>query len=450
VLARRILWLLIITMCLWLVVTIPAIAQTKKFNDVELTIPDTTLTLQGYAAPNAIITFSENSSVIGTVSANNNGFYSKTLPAQQTGIRTINQYFTDKEATKSQTITSSFSVASQQNTVVSTYHAPTITLRSDNQIQQGSIVQLSGYTVPNAAVSLQVSSQVSVSVVADAKGFYEFFYNSEILRVGDYFATVTSTTTDATQKSEQSTSINFRIVSSAVPTRPDIVVSPARLPPPIPQNPIDESTIEGNTTTISGESVPNAQINIYENGVLYGSIFADDTGSWSFTYTARFSPVTLSFEACIDGRCSVLSKTIKLFFNGLNTGVCSVVFELERYRYWGVSTGDQINLNVFLSSGDGVLYVDWGDDLVEERFDHDADRPRPYNKDYQKFGDYNGTARFVQGDCEITRYFSVRVRDNNTSDVVWILLPIALFCLYIANRYYRSPKEDDTIVLKDK
>jgi len=438
---------LILFLCLGL--TLPTGAASKS-SDVTLTIPDTTISLQGFAAPNAIVVFIENGSVVGTATADATGFYNKVLSAQATGLRTVGQYFTDKEGVRSEITTKTVSVTSQQNTLLEVFIPPTITRRSNATLQPGSVVQLSGYTISNGLVTLKLPFGGSQKVTANKDGFYEFLYDSSPLGEGGYTVSVSGSKSGIAQKSEQSIDVQFSIVDESGPARPDFVVSPNQLPPPVPQSPDDGSVIEGNSTQISGESVPGAQINIYENGILYGSIFADDSGRWSFEYIARFSPVTFSFEACINGQCSVLSKTIILYFNDI-VQACSAVFELANYRFWSLQTEEALSLDVFLSSGDGILYVDWGDSTLKERFDHDADRPQSYRKSYEKAGDYNGTARFVQGDCEVVRYFSVQVSDPLNANFVWSFwLFLATVVLYSANRYYRLRQENDTIELKYK
>ncbi len=438
-----------LTSLLSLLTTLPVSALSRS-TPIQLTVPDTTLTITGYAAPGALVTFIENGSTIGTTTANAAGFYTKALPSQPI-LRTIDHYFTDAEGVVSRMITSSVSVASQQNTTVESYISPTITRKSAQTLQKGSIVQISGYTASNATVTLSISSQgVVQTTIADSSGFYEFLYNSSSLDTGDYTASVFGSINSPQQDSQSSDEISFTIVDVDGPTRPDFVVSPDQLPPPVVVSPEDGSTINGNRVEIFGESVPNAQINIYENGKLYGSVFANSAGKWTFVYNAGSNKAMFHFEACLEGRCSVTSKSLTLFFEQLNLS-CSTIFELAEYRYWGTMSGDEFNIDVLETSGGGTLYIDWGDSSQEERFSHDATRPQAYRKIYQKSGDYNGSARFVQGDCEVIKYFSVRVRDSDTSSIPWsILTLLVVIILFATNRYYRARRENNTAVLKDK
>lgn len=429
--------------------TAGAITRTEDF---ELTIPDTTLQITGYAAPGALVTFTENGAVLGTTVALADGSFATLLTSQKSGIRNINTYFEDEDGIRSATSADSVSVQSQQQTSLDVYISPTIIRKTPAEVQQGSIIQVTGYTVANASVALSFGiAGDEIVTVAGVDGFYEFLLDTDDLADGTYDVFVVSTiSSPVSSTSDTSEEVSFTLVSITEPspsepdvTVPDIIVSPNQLPPPIPQSPDDGAIIVGDSVTITGESVPNAQIIVYENGDAIGSVFADASGQWSFEYTATSSPVTLTFEACRNGVCSVLSQSLSLSFEFTRSQTCTDrnVFELADYRFWGVSAREFITLDVLITNGDGVLFVDWGDGNPVERFDHDADRPDGYQHAYSS-GQFNGTARFVQGECEIVRYFSVdATATNDTNFNYWLVLVLTLIILPFTAYSYNRGKE---------
>lgn len=402
---------------------------------VNLTVPATTLTFNGYAAPFAQVVIQKSNTTIATIAADQNGFFTKTLSASSGGIQSYQLYYTDIKGSSSKKKNVSISVVSQQDNEVSVFLSPTLNI-TKTQIEVGSLIQFRGYTVKNADVSLVISDGIkTVKTKADASGFYEFLVNSSELGDGGYFANVSALFSN--QKSDASVQKTFTIVNSSGPSTPDITVGPLDIPPPTPLAPEDGSVIEGNSVTITGESRPNAQINIYEDGVIISSVFADGSGKWQFLYVATFSPVTLSFEACIDDKCSILSKTITLEFTSLGQRECKTDISLYQYRYWGLSTSTPLSINVLRTSGDGILTVDWGDGSSEEKFDHDSQRPIPYQKKYNAVGTYNGKVTFSQNNCEKVRYFSASVTEENRTNkkfIVVFLLILLLVGTYLTRK----------------
>jgi hypothetical protein len=405
------------------------------------------VTVSGFASPNALVTVSINNTVIGTTTADSSGLYTRSFGSQNPGIQNYKIYYKDSENNRSRVNSRSISIQPQKETNITANLSPTITRRTPNEVVKGSIIQINGYTAPNAEVKLMFSGRTTTySSISALNGFYEFLLDSNELNEGNYIASVSSIL-NGVDLSDTSSSVIFDVIPESIPSTPDIVVRPDQLPPPVPTSPENGSIINGDTTEISGQSIPNAQINIYENGILYGSVFSDSNGNWSFTYTARSTPVTLSFEACVNGKCSVLSKTITLEFSIINDINCSVDFELLTYRFWDVDISDEIELNIQNSTGNGIFEVIWGDGVIEY-FDYDQeDSNNLLSYRYSSQGNYNGKISLKENRndrCSKTRYFSVLVVDNNTNglstSILWLLLLIAglLGLNYIARRDKQS------------
>lgn len=426
--------LLIILVALLAYATPVADANTLSV-PVELEVPATTISLEGRASPNALVIIGRSGSTIASVNANALGVFNATFLANP-GINNLSVFFKDSANLESKTIFKSISAQSQQDTSSSVFLSPTISTPNRGGIKLGSIIQVRGSTVPNATVKLSVDFGSKVyTTQSNSLGEYEYLINSLELGEGSRSASVTSQKDGL--ESSTSKDIKFNIVGEDQPSTPDLVTSPEILPPPLLISPPDGSTIDGNKVTINGESLPNAQINIYQNNELIGSVFANEQGKWSFEYVASSSPVTLTFEACVDGRCSVFSKSITLNFS-LPTS-CKVDFSLEEYRFWGLSVDEKLRLNVNYV-GNGTTVVNWGDG-TEERFSINNNPNLIIEKSYQKTGNYNGSIKISNGDCVEEKFFSVSVNstDSNNNRLIWIA--IILLLIVILYEFSRRDKQ---------
>lgn len=381
---------------------------------VELSIPSTTLTVSGFASPNAIVTVQEGATAIATLSADSSGAFSKQI-VRTPGIKNINVFYRDANNRQSVTNRKSISLQSQTNTNHTVFLSPTIELGSQGIVRRGSLVQVRGYSVPNSIINISLdygTSQFQTST--NSQGYYEYFIDTNTLLEGAH--TVSSSAIKGADLSDVSSILTFNVQSEANGFVPDIVVSPDVIPPPSVSLPQDGSIIDGNSVTIYGESLPNAQINIYENNKLISTVTADNAGKWSFVFNATTTPVTLSFEACVNGECSILSRSITLNFTGIRSS-CSVEFGLLQYRFWDIQTNENITLE-FKDEYNGTIDLNWGD-ASKERFNVVPEGNRQLTHIYGDSGTYNGSVTLTSDGCEYTRYFSVIVTGGNTNNDVW-------------------------------
>lgn len=183
------------------------VAQTEQ---VQLTISDTALELEGYAAPKALVTFTDNNSAIATVTANASGYFSRTLSSQPTGIRNITASYIDKNSTTSVASTKSVSVSAEDVTTLGYFLSPTINRQTAAESIKGSIVQINGYTAANATVTMSLGMLGTERIaISDANGFYEFLVDSSNLQTERYIASVVSDVAGSLQISDTSYNITF-------------------------------------------------------------------------------------------------------------------------------------------------------------------------------------------------------------------------------------------------
>ncbi len=299
-------------------------------------------------------------------------------------------------------------------------------------------MQLTGHTVPSATVKLAFdASNVTRTAQANASGYYQFLFDTTELSPRDYLAFTRASKT-ALGQSEVSKNISFKVVPKTAPAQPDLIVLPNRLSPPVAILPDDGTQLNGNTLTITGQSTPYAQINVYQDGKIIGSVFANALGQWEFTYAAGTSPITLSFEACVDGTCSVQTRPYTYYFSGSST--CSTQFELTTYRFWDTRIDETVFLRLLgEQTFKGTLEVNWGDG-TREKFTVNSTGTTTISKAYGLGGHYNGSARFTSESdgCSVVRYFSVGVIDTNAGAWwLWIAL-VSAAGLLVTLTYWAS------------
>lgn len=423
-----------------------ALAATTSI-PIELTVPNTNLQVEGLAVPNSLVVVKEANSTIASVIADFNGSFSAIISIEA-GIHTISTSYTDTKGVKSQNNTTIVSVQPQTTQIVDLFLSPTFSKSSVGPTVIGSVIQFRGYTAANSLVTLKINYNIlEFNTFSDSNGFYEFLIDSSEIGLGNHTAYIVASK-DASL-SDISKIIKLQIQSDTSPSAPDIIVRPSQLPPPSTVSPNDGAVINGNTVEIKGQSVPNAQINVYENDQVIGSIFADEYGNWLYFYSAQSSPATLTFEACINGKCSVLSKSLTLEFTDYND-LCKTEFELEFYRFWNISISESIELKTKNVIEKGTYEIDWGNGTFE-KFDTNGSNGTLINS-YNTAGNFNGTITFMpqsSDKCQIKRYFSVLVNytENESaysSDILWLLiLIIGLLGLnYLVRREKQSTIQD--------
>lgn len=422
----------------------PAIAITNP-TVVSLDVSDTVLHLFGQSSPHALVTASEDGNAIGSTTADATGSFSLMLGGQATGIRTIQLSYKDSAGVTSAVFARQVSVQTQHTTDISVFLAPTITKLSPASVQSGSIVQINGHTVPSAVVTLSLGVSGSVQTTqASSAGFYEFLLNTSALATRTYTAYVQASTPSLGQ-SQPSENVSFSVAQKGAPSQPDLIVLPNQLSPPVSILPEDGTKINGNTVEITGESAPFAQISVYQNGKIIGSVFANAFGKWSFNYVANDSSVALTFEACLAGICSVQTQPYTYYFSYAfsSAGGCLAQFELTTYRFWDVKIGEPVSLSLRSSEElRGILDVNW-DDGTKEKFSIDTSSDPLVSKRYLASGHFNGSVTYTDssdvGGCSTVRYFSVGVIEGTSvSRSIWLgLIGAAAIVLIFA---YRLPR----------
>lgn len=149
-----------------------------------------TLTMSGYAAPNATITIYRDGTVISTAQAAAAGTFSVTLADQPTGQHIYLLSFTDEVGQALGPVTLSFNLTSGSNTIVTgIFPGPSIAI-DKSAVKLGTPVTISGTTVPSSTVTLTVHSTTvkAYSTSSDAAGRWGQVVETTNLDAGTHVA----------------------------------------------------------------------------------------------------------------------------------------------------------------------------------------------------------------------------------------------------------------------
>lgn len=385
---------------------------------VQFAVPDTTLQIQGFASSNAFVQIFDGDALVGTVIADANGVFNKNFPSMTSGLHNIRLQYQDASGLFSDQVSQTINVRSQSDTAVEYFLPPTVDI-SPSSVTEGDLVSFSGSSIPNATIEIILDGGALIlRPQTDANGRYSISVDTG----GYYFGkhSIRATTLQGGLKSFQSQKREF-IVNPISADAQNPGTAPRTLEPPvITASPIIATDSE--TNLIRGTAPPYSQIIIYIDGEPVGSTFANSEGQWFFNVTILDSSSEIRVVACIENECSDLSNSVTIEFSG-ELGRCSTFrFWLAEYRYWGIETGNGIDVPVTGVSGIAPyeVLVDWGDQ-VTERFNRNDAASYKLHHVYDDTGQFNGSITMVDDSgCEYTRYFSVDVREGGWLEL-WMI-----------------------------
>jgi cysteine-rich repeat protein len=148
---------------------------------------DTSISVTGIAYPNQQINFLLDTKAVGSVRANSTGrfeFSTKSSP----GTATLGVWANDVSGTRSITLNSTFDVTQGAVTNVNGLLLPPTLSVSNAKVSPGSTVTISGQSVPNAQIEIQVGTSAlrTERTTSDASGRYTFSLNTATLRNAQY------------------------------------------------------------------------------------------------------------------------------------------------------------------------------------------------------------------------------------------------------------------------
>jgi len=408
--------------------------------DVELTVPDGTLTVTGCASPSAFVTIFENNNPVGTVVADNFGRFSKKIGSQSYGLQDMQIFQEDKYNHISSTATFNTSLQAHEDNFLEVFLPPTVWHDKDPVII-GDYLIFRGFTCPNSTVNLNVNNNLTLAAKANEFGNWWIIADTSLYALGTHTYSVIAS--QGSRLSAESEDYIFRTSTSRTGATN---LFPSELTTPRIIVPHDRYMTSTQEVTISGIGPANTQIELFSDGHLVGSAFSNPFGDWSMSHFMTNSQNSIKVRACSDDACTDKSESVLIFYQG-ETTTCNSLFELDSYRFWGLRRNGGVDLNMFFLSGqpEYEILIDWGDSTIEHITSYRGKDTR-YHHLYKDIGQFNGmmTVRDASG-CENTQYFSVGVtKDFRNVPWVLVILLATLISLVIALFYYIRNQKKDT------
>ncbi len=153
---------------------------------------DGQVTISGLTAPRSSVSVLVDGKAAKSVTAGFDGAYSVTLDLIARGVYTFGVYSTDQAKVKSSTFSTSFTVTGARASALSNVTlAPSVLVTPDPAVP-GSPLTISGYTIPNASVTVETekegngSSKKQFSAQSNAAGFWSVIVDTNGLSSGTY------------------------------------------------------------------------------------------------------------------------------------------------------------------------------------------------------------------------------------------------------------------------
>ncbi len=146
------------------------------------------LSISGYSAPGMFITFSEGDTILGTCTAENNGFFTQIFPGLRPEDHTITIVGIDQlQRYTSQTLVQVYTRARETTTVTGLILPPTISLDKE-QISRGDEITVSGRGTPGYKTIIATEPPVNTyEVTVDENGDYTHtITDTEDMEYGDH------------------------------------------------------------------------------------------------------------------------------------------------------------------------------------------------------------------------------------------------------------------------
>lgn len=150
--------------------------------------------ITGFASPRSTVYVLVDGKAAENVRAGNDGSYEVTLDAIARGAYTFGIFAIDAAQTKSSTFSTSFTVSGARTSALSNINlVPTVKVTPD-PVNPGSPLTISGFTVPNAVVTIEnekdksSASKQSLTATADGSGAWSVSVNTASFSQGTYKA----------------------------------------------------------------------------------------------------------------------------------------------------------------------------------------------------------------------------------------------------------------------
>lgn len=218
---------------------------------------ETQISVSGRGYPSRRVNILLDTEAVGSVQTNSSGNFEFTTEADP-GTASMGFWSTDLNGTRSITFNTTFDVTQGAITNVNGILIPPTLLISDQTVDPGAVITLSGQAIPNATVELHFGNNVRVErVQAGTDGVWSLDFNTSVLSPGEYAVRARSVTGATSLRTESSFSSSLQLFLG-VDGRPS---TPSDLNRDGSVNLIDFSILIFWWQTNGGDSNPPADIN---------------------------------------------------------------------------------------------------------------------------------------------------------------------------------------------
>lgn len=116
---------------------------------------DAQVTITGYTSPRTSVTGLVDGKIAQVTTSDGNGAFTLVIKAIARGAYTFGVYATDAQKVKSSTFSTSFTVTGARESSLSNIMIPPSILVTPNPVNPGQTVAISGFTIPNATVTIE-------------------------------------------------------------------------------------------------------------------------------------------------------------------------------------------------------------------------------------------------------------------------------------------------------
>ncbi|MBA2662395.1 MAG: choice-of-anchor L domain-containing protein [Bradymonadaceae bacterium] len=245
--------------------------------------------VQGVSDPGALVTITINGVEVGTAEADANGLWAF-LPTED--IADGDALIVANDNYSSAQVTITVDTIAPELEVYTPVHAG-VYLVSPETVEGGAEAF--------AQIDIVINDVHLGATTADLDG--EWSFELEALGDGDYKLVVT-----ATDAASNETEV---VVDFIVDTTAELIIL----------QPSQDAVVRTATPTVSGEAEPNAVVEIIIDGVVVGTVVADDNGAWSWQPNAPLAEGELTVTAFADSAAGNRADSVTFTIDTSTTGV---------------------------------------------------------------------------------------------------------------------------------
>jgi len=242
---------------------------------------DNTPTLSGTAEAGAVVTISDGTTVLGSVTAGTGGAWTFTTSALSNGSHPLSVTVKDaagnvSPATSATVIVDTVAPAASTLTITNDNATPNVTVPNGGSTNDSTPV-LSGTAEAGSKVTIYDGSTVLGTVTVGTGGTWSF--TTATLTNGTHPLSVTVTDLAGNVSGTTSASVIIDTVAPAAVTGLAASNNNGSTPVAIPNN----GSTNDNTPALSGTAEAGSKVSIYDGTTLLGTVTAGSNGAWSYT-----------------------------------------------------------------------------------------------------------------------------------------------------------------------